>query len=181
MLLLRQIKFLLLLKFPKNKPQKTILECTNPFFHTFYISLLFALFRLVMHYKYFLMKTLIFFFVLNLLINHAVYAQSSVNDKITEVYGADFVTNNPTLVRSFDKLLTERIRYEQQPETADEKFPKISTLGLNNKRNPSLTMDTVFDAQNFNPLKYGMQLFAPTTQVYRFDNTDILIIIEPQK
>lgn len=127
------------------------------------------------------MKTVIFFFVLNLLINHTTYAQSSVNDKITEVYGADFVTNNPTLVVSFSKLLTERIRYEQQPATAGEKFPKISTLGLKNKNNPSLTMDTVFDEQNFNPLKYGIQMFAPTIQVYRFDNSDILIIIEPQK
>lgn len=127
------------------------------------------------------MKALIFLLFLNLLISHKGFSQSTVNDKITEVYGADFITNNPDLVESFNKLLTTRIRYEQQPETAGEKYPKISTLSLNNKNNPTLVMDTSFDEQNFNPLKYGMQLFASTTQVYRFDSTDILIIIEPQK
>jgi hypothetical protein len=127
------------------------------------------------------MKKSLLFFVFIFTINNISYAQKSVNEKITEVYGADFIVNNPTLVEQFSKLLTERIRYEHKPETTDEKFPKISTVGLKNKNNPSLTVDTNFDELTFNPLKYGIQMFAPTTQVYRFDNSDILIIIEPQK
>jgi hypothetical protein len=127
------------------------------------------------------MKKVLLFFVFILAINNTSYAQTTVNEKIVEVYGEDFVVNNPTLVQQFTKLLTERIRYERKPEMADEKFPKISTLGLKNRNNPSLTMDASFEESGFNPLKYGIQMFASTTQVYRFDNSDILIIIEPQK
>jgi hypothetical protein len=62
----------------------------------------------------------------------------------------------------------------------NEKYTLLSTCNLNNKDNPSLTRDAAFNELTFNPLKYHMIFFSKTTQVYRFDGTDFLIIIAPQ-
>lgn len=126
------------------------------------------------------MKILMYIFVLLLISSNLTVAQKTTYQKIEEVYGASFMNDNPTLVQSFSKLLEERIKYVQTPEIENEKYPKISSLGLQNKNNQGLTVDTVFDESTFNPLKYGIQMFAPTKQVYRIDNTDFLMLIEPQ-
>jgi hypothetical protein len=103
-----------------------------------------------------------------------------IESKIEEVYGSSFVENNPSLVQFFLKLFKERISYITQERTADEKYVKLSSLPLMNKNNQSITYDTLFSKLTFNPLKYRMNFYSNTTQVYRFDNSDILIVIAPQ-
>lgn len=129
------------------------------------------------------MKNLLLLLILSLLpfTQHSVSAQQTgIDQKIIDVYGASFAANNPGMYQKMHKLLQERVRYQRMAETPDEKFTKLSQVALLNKNNPGLTRDQNFvNADNFNPLKYDLNFYAKTTQVYRFDNTDILVIIDP--
>ncbi len=100
-------------------------------------------------------------------------------DKILDVYGQQFLDNNPELVPVFRDFLTNRVEYKIENLISDEKYPKLSTFGLRNKNNPSLSRDLSFDNNTFNPLKYNISAFEPLTQIIRFDNSDILIIVKP--
>jgi len=104
----------------------------------------------------------------------------SADEKIDAVYAPPFFTNNAELRAAFTRLINERITYMRSPYQADEKYTLLSTCPLNDKDDPRMTRDTRFDADTFNPLKYKMNFFARTTQVYRFDGSDYLIIITPQ-
>lgn len=132
------------------------------------------------------------FFVLLLLVSTIVVAQvqpvatlpslnGNHNAKIVEIYGTALQSNNPELYQAFYNLLDRRIYYKMERETLDEKYPKLSQIGLLSKNNASISHDATFDANTFNPLKYDLNFFDPkNTQIYRFDGTDYLIIIEPQ-
>ena len=102
-----------------------------------------------------------------------------VLSKIVDVYGQQFMDNNPELTPIFRKFLLERIEYKTEAQSPDEKYPKLSSFGLRNKNNPALSRDLSFDNHTFNPLKYNISVFEPLTQIIRFDNSDILIIVKP--
>jgi hypothetical protein len=102
-----------------------------------------------------------------------------VLSKILDVYGQQFMDNNPELTPIFRKFLLERIEYKTEARSPDEKYPKLSSFGLRNKNNPALSRDLSFDNHTFNPLKYNISAFEPLTQIIRFDNSDILIIVKP--
>jgi hypothetical protein len=121
-----------------------------------------------------------FLLVFGIFLSVQLTAQMSADDKIDEVYRPEFFDNNPELRQAFQILLNERIRYTRTPMGRNEKYTLLSTCNLNNKDNPSLTRDAAFNELTFNPLKYHMIFFSKTTQVYRFDGTDFLIIIAPQ-
>lgn len=115
---------------------------------------------------------------------HSVNAASNDNEalvdaKILDVYGQQFMGNNPELIPIFRNFLLERIEYKTETQSPDEKYPKLSSFGLRNKNNPSLSRDFSFDNNTFNPLKYNISAFEPLTQIIRFDNSDILIIVKP--
>ncbi len=103
----------------------------------------------------------------------------SVDAKIIEVYGQQFMDNNPELFPIFRNFILERIEFKTEAQSPDEKYPKLSSFGLRNKNNPSLSRDLSFDNNTFNPLKYNISAFEPLTQIIRFDNSDILIIVKP--
>jgi hypothetical protein len=102
-----------------------------------------------------------------------------VLSKILDVYGQQFMDNNPELTPIFRKFLLERIEYKTEAQSPYEKYPKLSSFGLRNKNNPALSRDLSFDNHTFNPLKYNISAFEPLTQIIRFDNSDILIIVKP--
>ena len=102
-----------------------------------------------------------------------------VLSKILDVYGQQFMDNNPELTPIFRKFLLERIEYKTEAQSPGEKYPKLSSFGLRNKNNPALSRDLSFDNHTFNPLKYNISAFEPLTQIIRFDNSDILIIVKP--
>jgi hypothetical protein len=116
-------------------------------------------------------------------VNNNVSRNSSIEEmvdaKILDVYGQQFMDNNPELFPIFRKFLTERVEFRTEAPTTDEKYPKLSEFGLRNKNNPSLSLDYFFDERTFNILKYNVSAFEPLTQIIRIDNTDILIIVKP--
>ena len=106
-----------------------------------------------------------------------------VNAKIQEVYGVktqEMVTNDPERLALLIDLLENRIKIVESVIGSNEKYPKLSEVAIVNKYNPSLTRDVVFDPLTFNPLKYNLNILPVTPAVYRVDNTNYLIVIQPQ-
>ena len=114
----------------------------------------------------------------------AVQAQEKIDARIKEVYGEytnEMVLNDPDLLKALNDLLQNRVKIINATLEPDEKFEKLSQIDLLNKYNPNLTRDLVFDPSNFNVLKYKLNFFSNTLSfVYRIDNTNYLIVIEPQ-
>lgn len=123
--------------------------------------------------------TVLFFIFLNINISTA----QEINTKIQEVYGdktQEMIGNDPERLRFLNDLLMNRIEIVESKNTSGDKYIKLSTTSLLNKYNPSLKRDVVFDPANFNPLKYNLIYTSKKTEIYRVDNTDYIIVINPQ-
>lgn len=123
--------------------------------------------------------TVLFFVFLNINISTA----QETNAKIQEVYGdktQEMVGNDPERQRFLIDLLENRIEILKSENTSGDKYIKLSTAALLNKYNPDLKRDAAFDPLNFNPLKYNLIFTSKKTEIYRVDNTDYIIVINPQ-
>ncbi len=127
-----------------------------------------------------LFRTFPFFLLLTAALNSEIaFAQATVTDKIEEVYGptnGEFFKNNPDLIQFFNNLLENRIHYSHSPIEPNEKYEKLTNIPLNNKYNPNIQRDVVFDPNTFNPLKYQLNFYSRFTQIYRIDNENLLMI-----
>lgn len=128
------------------------------------------------------MKPLLFILVLSCS-SLKIHSQS-IDPRIQEVYGAkaqEFANQNPDWLRSMNDFIQNRVKIIQiMQDPVNEKYPKLSGLKLINKYNAALQRDDAFDPAHFNPLKYDFVFSAKTKQVYRVDQTDYVIVIEPQ-
>jgi hypothetical protein len=131
------------------------------------------------------MKRLIFTFILFGLLNSLNVAKAQqINPKIQEVFldkTQELVINDQARHDFLNDLLINRVKIIESALGTDEKYPLLSSVALLNKYNPSLTRDSNFNPETFNPLKYDLVFSAKTPIVYRVDNTNYLIVIEPQK
>ncbi len=100
--------------------------------------------------------------------------------RINEVFGSSFFSSKPELLQFYKTLLLNRITYKEIPNSPDDKFIKLSSIPLLDLYNSKLSRDLTFNPQTFNPLKYQMDFYAKTTKIYRFDNTNNVIVILPQ-
>ncbi len=111
-------------------------------------------------------------------------AAQTTEAKIQEVYAdktQQMVMNYPDLLKTLTDLVQNRVKIVKIPlDEVHEKYLKLSQVALLNKYNPNLQRDAFFDPETFNPLKYDFITSAKTKMVYRVDNTDYLIVIEPQ-
>jgi len=124
-----------------------------------------------------------FFTVLFIVVSYQNSIAQQINPKIQEVYGSmteQILQSNPDRIKLLNDLLENRIKILNSPIVGDDKYTKLSSVPLLNKYNPNLERDKEFDPENFNALKYNMNFFTTQTQVYRVDNTDFIIIINPQ-
>jgi len=106
-----------------------------------------------------------------------------INPKITEVYGdktQELVLNDSDRLLFLTDLLDNRITILESPRSSEEKYHKLSESAIVNKYNQTLIRDTTFNIENFNPLKYDLIFSSKKTEVYRIDNTDFIIVIQPQ-
>ena len=132
------------------------------------------------------MKNLFFSFLtfaLVALVNVSHANAQQVNAKIQEVYGVktqEMVANDPERLALLTDLLDNRIKIIESVMDSNEKYPLLSQVAIVNKYNSSLTRDVVFDPLTFNPLKYDLNILPKTPAVYRVDNTNYLIVIQPQ-
>ncbi len=106
-----------------------------------------------------------------------------VNAKIQEVYGnktQELVVNDQERLAFLTDLVENRINVIESPLTLNDKYTKLSTAALVNKYNNSLTRDVSYDPNTFNPLKYDLNFSSKKAEIYRIDNTNYLIVIQPQ-
>jgi hypothetical protein len=112
-----------------------------------------------------------------------VKAQVNIDPKIREVYATyteEQVSKDPDRLRDLNDILQNRLTVVWSPPASEEKYTKLSSMNLFRVYNPELTRDTVFDIVTFNPLKYDLDFFPRHTMIYRIDDTNYVIMIEPQ-
>jgi hypothetical protein len=99
------------------------------------------------------------------------------------VYGETWVADNPEAVSVLKACFLHRMRYVNEPLTAYDKYPLLSSFPLMNRHNPLIVeIDySQFNPQTFTPIIYSLPFFSDQTQVIRVDGTDYIIIIEPVK
>lgn len=103
---------------------------------------------------------------------------------VKEFFGqelAHFKTIDPDRITYFKNVVQNRVSLVFEKNSKSDKYPKLSSIPLFNKYNPTLSRDEKFDATTFNILKYKISFFSNDPQVIRIDNSDYLIIIAPSK
>lgn len=110
----------------------------------------------------------------------------SVQEKIQEVYGTSFFENNNGTYKLLENLLEQRISYQFYDEDHAQKLENIiniSELPLMNKLNSSILPfdNATFTFDNFNPLRYQVELFDPVNvHMYIIGQTNYILVIQPQ-
>ena len=103
---------------------------------------------------------------------------------ITEVYGDtahENVLDKPQRLADVKNILRNRIEIKRISKPSDQKAcPLLSTVPLMDYYVSDLQRDTVFNPENFNPLKYLFQYHAHGSYMYRVDGTDYFIIVKSQ-
>lgn len=105
------------------------------------------------------------------------------NDKleskfINEVFG-NHITIDSQQYKNLVELLQNRVSFTKSEITKDEKYTKLSEIKLFNKYNALLKRDETFESSTFNILKYDLNFYSSYPKVYRFDNSDWIIVIQP--
>lgn len=94
-----------------------------------------------------------------------------------------YVLSNPQRLKDMKHLLRNRIKIKAMPELTgySEKYITLSQAGLFDSYNKNLILDTSYNPNTFNPLKYNLQFFGRGQHLYRIDNTDYFILIKSQQ
>lgn len=104
-----------------------------------------------------------------------------INEYINEVYvnEADaLVYSNPQQLARIKKIF-ERIVVVKDAELARTNLPDLFDLPLASTYNKNLKTDFPFNPEEFNPLKYKMDVFRYNNYVYyRIGDSDYVIIIK---
>lgn len=112
------------------------------------------------------------------------YTKSQIQTFVREVFAGQadvLVLQSQTSRYEIIEEFLSRLTIVNQPEYHNKKFKLLSTVPLQNKYNPALTPDAIYDAATFNPLKYLFPMTSKSREIFRFDHSDWLIIIEPIK
>ena len=108
---------------------------------------------------------------------------AGIDKRIVEVFGnqlENLVLNDTQRLSDLTDILDNRTEIIEQKNTSNEKYVKLSSVSLFNKYNQNLERDKIFNKNNFNVLKYDLEFFAKSVKVYRIDNTNYLLVIQPQ-
>ena len=104
--------------------------------------------------------------------------------QLTEVYGSSLekeILSRPNRVLSMKNLLRNRLVIENRPDPKDQKeCTLLSEVPLFDAFVSTLTRDSVFNPQKFNPLKYSFPFYARGEYMYRVDGTDYFILVKSQ-
>ena len=104
--------------------------------------------------------------------------------QLKEVYGSSLdkeIMNRPNRVLSMKNLLRNRIVIKNMPNLKDhKKYILLSKVPLFDAFVTTLERDSVFNPQEFNPLKYVFSFYSLGEHFYRVDGTDYYIYIKSQ-
>jgi len=101
--------------------------------------------------------------------------------ELISVYGEAWVADNPDAVTALENCFNNRIHYQFELLTANDKYPLLSSFPLMNKVNPAITAINYsqFNPGTFIPITYNLPFFSDLKQVIRVDGTDYIIVIDP--
>jgi len=112
------------------------------------------------------------------------FKEHQVDNFIKEVYGDQaqkLVFSNQKRYQTLRKLIVERMQIVRQADVRGKKYPKITNGGMLTMYNKNLKHEGFTSKSTFNPLKYNLEFFdINRLRVYRIDNTEYLLIIQPQ-
>lgn len=115
--------------------------------------------------------------------NNLNFSREKLNTMVLEVYGADFVHDNPTILDAMFTMVNDRIHFKELIQTTNEKYPLLSSFPAMNKLNIEVVPFSVedFSFDTFNPFKYQVNYFSNQQQIIRLDNTSWVMIVDAQK
>jgi len=115
---------------------------------------------------------------------HYNFQGHQVDNFINEVYGDQaqkLVFSNQQRYQTLKKLIVDRMQIVKQADLQGKNYTKLSEVGMLTMYNKNLKHDSFFNKSTFNPLKYNLEFFDISgIRVYRIDNTEYLLIIQPQ-
>ena len=104
--------------------------------------------------------------------------------QLNEVYGTSLdkeILSRPNRVLAMKNLLRNRILIENRSNPKDQKqCTLLSEVPLFDAFVSSLQRDSVFNIQEFNPLKYAFSFYSRGVHMYRVDGTDFFILVKSQ-
>ncbi len=98
-------------------------------------------------------------------------------DMIINAYGSEKlqrITSEKVLEKFYKNILRNRVNIRKKKYYPDENIPKLSSKG------PKLNQNKI-NLEKFNPLLYDFPFFSKNSHYYRVDQTDFLVIINPQE
>ena len=104
------------------------------------------------------------------------FTQSEVN-KIVDAYGTEkfqTIISEKALDKFYKNILRNRVKIHTKKYYPNENIPKLSSKG------PKLDQNRI-NLEKFNPLLYDFPFFSKNSHYYRVDQTDFLVIINPQE
>ncbi|WP_118949908.1 hypothetical protein [Taibaiella helva] len=126
-------------------------------------------------------------FVLLSALSYGSYAQTAPAPDLVkaktyadEVFANCPVFAGPAYIPEYAEIIS-RISVITEPATAQETYPRLSTVMFKNKCNPQMTRDeNNFNPGHFNPLKYFLNYYPKVDTKYRVDNTYYVILVHPK-
>lgn len=123
-----------------------------------------------------LFKKIVLFGLLISLGHEAIGQSMSDDEKIAQVYGT--YTSNLSLEQKnwqLNCLSRCEVILMSSSELASISYLELSSLGLQTKFVNSLTADTTYDVNTFNPLKYHIDFFQNVDQYYRIGSSNYVL------
>ena len=103
--------------------------------------------------------------------------------KLDNAYGSELknqILDRPIRVKDIKDILRNRIDIYQENIKDVSTIPLLSNVPIFNIYNHKLNRP-VFNRNNFNPLLYNFNFFLKSKQIYRVDNTNFLVVINPRE
>ena len=103
--------------------------------------------------------------------------------KLEEAYGQnlnDQILDRPIRVKDIKDILRNRVNIYQENIKDLSTIPLLSNIPTFDIYNHKLNRP-VFNRNNFNPLLYNFNFFLKSKQIYRVDNTNFLVVINPRE
>lgn len=112
------------------------------------------------------------------------YTKSQIEAFVREVFkdkADELVLNSNSRRLEIITDFLNRVEIYENANLGSKKIELLSSIPINRKYNPDLKLDTYYNQNTFNPLKYDFNMSSNKILIYRIDNTNYIIRIFPIK
>jgi len=97
--------------------------------------------------------------------------------RLVELYGAYAEQLTPEQI-AWEQSKLDRTEVRKMPITVGENLQNLSSVKVITKFVPTLTMESKFNPEKINPLKYAINFVSKEDQIFRIDNTEYVLIVK---